>query len=248
MAFTDVIKPGDKIDIRLLQQIENAAVADADIKLYKSQVQDIHKDGQLEIDMPTEGTKLILLPLNVRLELVFYSGSVLYRCIGQIIERYKRDNRYILKIELKTRPEKFQRREFYRYECSLDFTFYELTKEQMKLETEEEIFRVLEEEKIPEREHKGIIVDISGGGIRFSSECELEENMPVLAAIHLSNKSMNKEFHIIGTVISCRRIENSKDKRNEMRMKFMIKDSKVREEIIRYIFEEERLTRQKVKG
>ena len=25
MAFTDLIKPGDKIDIRLLQQVENGA-------------------------------------------------------------------------------------------------------------------------------------------------------------------------------------------------------------------------------
>ena len=114
MAFTDLIKPGDKIDIRLLQQVENEERTGDTVKVYKSQVLDINKRGNLEISMPTEGTKLILLPLDVRLEFVFYSGGFLYKSIGQIVERFKRDNIYTLEVELKTRLEKFQRREFYR--------------------------------------------------------------------------------------------------------------------------------------
>ena len=89
---------------------------------------------RLKISMPTEGTKLILLPLDVRLEFVFYSGGFLYKSIGQIVERFKRDNIYTLEVELKTRLEKFQRREFYRYECSIDFKFFELTEEQVHVE------------------------------------------------------------------------------------------------------------------
>ena len=64
------------------------------------------------------------------MEFVFYSGGFLYKSIGQIVERFKRDNIYTLEVELKTRLEKFQRREFYRYECSIDFKFFELTEEQ----------------------------------------------------------------------------------------------------------------------
>ena len=109
MAFTDLIKPGDKIDIRLLQQVENEERTGDTVKVYKSQVLDINKRGNLEISMPTEGTKLILLPLDVRLEFVFYSGGFLYKSIGQIVERFKRDNIYTLEVELKTRLEKFQR-------------------------------------------------------------------------------------------------------------------------------------------
>ena len=89
MAFTDLIKPGDKIDIRLLQQVENEERTGDTVKVYKSQVLDINKRGNLEISMPTEGTKLILLPLDVRLEFVFYSGGFLYKSIGQIVERLK---------------------------------------------------------------------------------------------------------------------------------------------------------------
>lgn len=58
MAFTDLIKPGDKIDIRLLQQVENEERTGDTVKVYKSHVLDINKRGNLEISMPTEGTKL----------------------------------------------------------------------------------------------------------------------------------------------------------------------------------------------
>ena len=45
MAFTDLIKPGDKIDIRLLQQVENEERTGDTVKVYKSQVLDINKRG-----------------------------------------------------------------------------------------------------------------------------------------------------------------------------------------------------------
>ena len=230
MAFTDLIKPGDKIDIRLLQQVENEERTGDTVKVYKSQVLDINKRGNLEISMPTEGTKLILLPLDVRLEFVFYSGGFLYKSIGQIVERFKRDNIYTLEVELKTRLEKFQRREFYRYECSIDFKFFELTEEQADLAT-----------------RTGTIVDISGGGIRFNSDTELKSGDHILAVAHLANERMNQEFHIVGSVISCEKKEQVTEKKYVSRVKFMIKDDRVREDIIRYIFEEERLTRQKDK-
>ena len=236
MAFTDLIKPGDKIDIRLLQQVENEERTGDTVKVYKSQVLDINKRGNLEISMPTEGTKLILLPLDVRLEFVFYSG-----------ERFKRDNIYTLEVELKTRLEKFQRREFYRYECSIDFKFFELTEEQADLATVEEIFAQLRDEHFNDKIRTGTIVDISGGGIRFNSDTELKSGDHILAVAHLANERMNQEFHIVGSVISCEKKEQVTEKKYVSRVKFMIKDDRVREDIIRYIFEEERLTRQKDK-
>lgn len=247
MAVTDLIKPGDKIDIRLLQQVENEEQTGDIIKVYKSQVLDINKRGNVEIAMPTEESKLILLPLNVRFEFVFYSGAFLYKSIGQVVERFKRDNIYTLEVELKTRLEKLQRREFYRYECSVDFKFFELTEKQAELETVEEIYAELREDHFLDKIKNGTIVDISGGGIRFNSDTELKSGDHILAVAHLANEKMNQEFHIVGSVISCEKKEHVTEKKYVSRVKFMIKDDKIREDIIRYIFEEERLTRQKDK-
>ena len=152
-----------------------------------------------------------------------------------------------LEVELKTRLEKFQRREFYRYECSIDFKFFELTEEQADLATVEEIFAQLRDEHFNDKIRTGTIVDISGGGIRFNSDTELKSGDHILAVAHLANERMNQEFHIVGSVISCEKKEQVTEKKYVSRVKFMIKDDRVREDIIRYIFEEERLTRQKDK-
>ena len=119
--------------------------------------------------------------------------------------------------------------------------------EQADLATVEEIFAQLRDEHFNDKIRTGTIVDISGGGIRFNSETELKSGDHILAVAHLANERMNQEFHIVGSVISCEKKEQVTEKKYVSRVKFMIKDDRVREDIIRYIFEEERLTRQKDK-
>ena len=77
MAVSDVIRIGDKIDVRLVQQIENNDKSGETPEVYRSQVLDIKENGNFEIAMPTEKGRLILLPLGVRFEFVFYSLSLL---------------------------------------------------------------------------------------------------------------------------------------------------------------------------
>ena len=92
----NIIKPGDKIDIRLIQQISQNGNKVDEIRVYKSQVYDIYEGGELEISMPSQGGKIILLPLGVRFEFVFYSHGGLYRAEGTVKERFKKDNLYFL--------------------------------------------------------------------------------------------------------------------------------------------------------
>ena len=72
MAVSDVIRLGDKIDIRVAQDLEKP---EKNIKVYRSQVMDIKENGNLEIAMPSEKGQLILLPLGVRFEFSFYTGN-----------------------------------------------------------------------------------------------------------------------------------------------------------------------------
>jgi len=77
MAVSDVIRIGDKIDVRLVQQIENNDKSGETPEVYRSQVLDIKENGNFEIAMPTEKGRLILLPLGVRFEFVLASPEVL---------------------------------------------------------------------------------------------------------------------------------------------------------------------------
>lgn len=246
MKVSELIRPGTKIDIRIVQQIEVEQSTGEPAKRFISQVLDFTANGNIEIAMPTEGSRLILLPLGIRYEFTFYEGGLLYRATGEVRERYKKDNMYMLEVELKTPLEKFQRREFYRYECHQEISYYIITKEQAELDSVDAIFMELRDEHFHEKERQAIMVDLSGGGVRFHSDEKLEDGSYVLVAMHLTNEKVNKQYYVIGHVLRSYRMDNMKGMKYESRIKFLINDSRMQEEIIRYIFEEERRTRQKV--
>lgn len=244
MMVEELIQPGSKIDITVVQQRESTN-GDGP-KVYKSRVLDIKENGNIEIAMPSEGSRMILLPLGVRMEFVFYTKGGLYRSIGQIKERYKSENIYMLEIELNTQLEKFQRREFFRYQYLLDFSYYTISQEESEYESAEALFVYLRESGLDkERENNGSIVDLSGGGIRFRTDTELQQGDNTLFLIRLKNENLNKLYYILGKIIECNQAELENMKKYEVRAKFHIMDNKIREEIIRFIFEEERKERQR---
>ena len=248
MTISELIKPGDKVDLQLVQQIESAEKTGTKATVYKSQVLDRRKNGNFIISMPIEAGRLILLPIGVRYELTFYCGGSMYRCIGQIVERYKKDNLYMLEVELKTQLERYQRREFYRYNCTIDVDFYVLNEEHKTIESTEIIMQDLLDMDFTEERCKGVIVDLSGGGMKFRSEVQLKAGDQILVLLRLINARMDKQYQILGEVIECTEIRVEKMRAYESRVQFSIKDNKIREEIIRYIFEEERKIRKKENG
>ena len=247
MTISNIIRPGDKIDISFAQNASRASEGQELPRIFKSQVLDIRENGNIEISMPSEAGKLILLPLGIRYEMVFFAKNGLYRAIGQIRERYKKDNVYMLEMEFRTQLEKYQRREFFRYPYLLDIVYYTITEEEAKMGSSDAIFIYLRN-KAPSHtniEYRGQVLDLSGGGIRFNVEQQIKPDQYILFEIHLENENVDKYYYIVGIVISCERIEMIQDVRYEARARFLIQDDNVREELIRFIFEEERRTRQR---
>ena len=249
MAISELIRLGDKVDLQLVHQMENAEKTGTTVDVYKSQVLDKRENGNYIISMPIQNGRLILLSLGVRYELTFYSQNGMYQCIGQIVERYKKDNIYMLEVELKTQPQRYQRREYYRYNCALDIDFFSLSEEQKKIESAETILNMLiEEGEYEERRHHGITSNISGGGLKFRSETELKADDYILIYLRLINERMDSQLYLLGKVIACDKIREEHETFYDSRIQFQIKENKKREEIIRYIFEEERKLRRKENG
>lgn len=232
------ISVGDKIE---LQTVEHAAEEKkTDKKIYESRVCDILSEDTLEIAMPMENTKLILLPVDSEYDLVFYGGTGLFQCFARIIDRYKSNNVYILVVELTSNLRKYQRREYYRFSCALEMCARTLQKE--------EIAAV--EKRLPYSLTPGlplkqsVIVDISGGGLRFISSQKYEEESMLYIKYHLVKKGERTAYEVIGKVLNVRELEN-RPGTWEHRVQYYDMDTDVREEIIRYIFEEERKSRRK---
>lgn len=240
---TSFLKVGSKLDIRLENQPEIEG-EEKQPRTFKSVLYNIQENGNLEISMPMIGGKLILLALDVRYELVIYTREGMYCCIGQVKERYKKDNLYMVSMELKTAPSKLQRREFYRLKCLLDIRYVPVSQEEAQDFTVEELFRMYQREGKAESWREATAMDISGGGIRFVSREELTAKEQILIRFTLQNTLMRQEFELLGSVLFTKVLEDSTT-RFEVRAKFDLEDERAREQIIRYIFEEERKNRKR---
>ena len=151
--ISEVITIGDKVDIRQVSQIENEKSTGELPHMYKSQVLDFLENGEIELAMPTEGGKIRLLMLGIRYEFVFYAKTGLYRAYGQVKERYKTDNQYMLRISLNTQLNKYQRREFYRLSYTMEMTYVPVKEELVKL-PQEEFEKAMQEEESEKAQKK----------------------------------------------------------------------------------------------
>lgn len=234
------IEPGCRIELQAMNRLNenNESVR----KTYLSQVYEIISEDRMEITMPIEKTKLILLPIDSEYDATFF-GDHIYQCFLRIIDRYKSNNMYILVVEMTSNLRKFQRREFYRFSCALEMWARPLQEEEMKaVEQNEEYHQTL---GLPLKE--SVIVDISGGGLRFMSSQYYEPDSFIYCSFHLLIGGHNKDCEIIGKILKVKELENKKGT-YEHRVQYVNLDVNVREEIIKFIFEEERKNRRREKG
>lgn len=209
-------------------------------KIYSCQVYEIVSEDTLEITMPVEQGKLILLPIGKEYDIRFYAGAVLYQCFAKVIDRYKSNGTYLLLMELTSNLRKHQRREFYRFSCVLEMLSRNVEEEEMMDENEKE--NIVLQPGLPLK--RSVIVDISGGGLRFISTQRYEVGSLLVCIYNLLVGGERKQLEVIGKVLSVREMDNRRG-HYEHRVQYHNLDSKVREQIIKYIFEEERKSRNK---
>lgn len=237
--LSDILRPGDKVELQSIKHVRNDDDP-AGKRVYFSQVHEVQSDDHIEILMPLEKTKLILLSVDAEYDLYFYTSSGLYQCFARIVDRYKSDNIYILMLELTSSLRKNQRREFYRFGCALEMNIRYLTEQEcMQKQT------YILDDLLPYQ--KCIVVDISGGGLRFVSRQKYEEGSLVACKFLLLTDKGAKEYSPVGRVLSTKESASKSDV-YEHRVQYVSIGVEEREEIIRYIFQEERKQRRKESG
>lgn len=239
--LTKLVSPGDKIDLNAVERLRGEKAEDK--RIYYSQVHEVISSDRMEIIMPTEKTKLILLPVDSVYDMVIYTQGTIYQCFVRIVDRYKSNNLYILVVELTSNLRRYQRREFYRFSCAIEMAARTLADEEIKLLEGREKFKAIQ--GFPMK--KGIIVDISGGGLRFITEETYDRDRLIYCTYQLLLNGENKECNMVGKVLSVKPVEN-REGVFEHRVKYVNIEVEKREEIIRYIFQEERKNRKKETG
>lgn len=233
------ISKHNKIELQNVEK-DGEKQGDEKRKTYISSVYNILTEDTLEITMPVEKTKLILLPVDSEYDMIFYGDGNLYQCFARIIDRYKSDNAYLLVMELTSNLRRYQRREYYRFSCALEM--YARNLEETEVQTIEQNMPYALTPGLPLKQ--SVIVDISGGGLRFLSSQSYEPGSLLYCSYHLLKDGERKKYEVVGKVLSVRELEN-RSGTFEHRVQYYDMDTDTREEIIKYIFEEERKSRKK---
>lgn len=236
IILSKYISPGNKIQLQKIQRIKEE---DEERKLYDSQVIDIISDDRIEVSMPFVKSKLVLLPVYGEYNVFFYTQGGLYQCSARVADRYKNNNVFSVLLDLTSNLRKYQRREFYRFSCALEMN--SRTLEEKEIQAVESNTNLL----VPELPlQRSIIVDISGGGLRFVSNYAYEVDSMILCKYDLWISGESKNFNLIGKVLAVKEVENRPGV-YEHRVQYVNMDKENREEIVRYIFDAERKSIQK---
>lgn len=241
---------GNKVDVARLQKLKNGD----DFPILSSKVVDIIDDTTLVISMPMDKTVTIPLSSNEKVELFFYAQNSILSASAVAMERYYEGTIPVVKLKFVSPLEKFQRRQFYRIECYIPFSYHTMTEEEMKTMLEfrgsdrssnQKFYEHLQNAVDETTEWKdGVILDLSGGGMRFVTDVEPQKSLPLLLTFDITVGQEKMTLNLILIIIS---VEEKREIRGkfEVRAKFYrIKDT-FRDTIVKFVFDEERRIRSK---
>lgn len=235
---------GNKVEIRKKKR-KSGDGEEPEASIYYSKVCDVLSEDKIEITMPMEKTKIVLLPVRAEYDLYFYTPNGVYQCRARVAERGKKNNVFVLVMELTSNLRRNQRREFYRFSCALEMNTRALDEEEVELLERDGMLEDVMAEG--EQLKQSVIVDISGGGLRFVSEHKYDRESIILCKYQLDTERGIKEYEIFGKVLD---VEESQTRHGifEHRVQYIDIDDTSREEIIKFIFETERKNRKRQGG
>ncbi|SHE60081.1 c-di-GMP-binding flagellar brake protein YcgR, contains PilZNR and PilZ domains [Thermoanaerobacter uzonensis DSM 18761] len=184
--------------------------------MYSSQVQDISKNGTILIDTPVYSGHLVPVRIGSIVQVIYFTKQGLFTFYAKVLNRFS-GKLALLEIMPISNVERLQRRQYFRLEKVIPFT-YTISEEEDKV-------------------YKGLIQDISGGGLK----CKVDKKLEVGTIINCVF-TLDQEITVSGKVV---RYDESLEKGYEVGICYVDIDEKVREKIISYIFEEQRKSRQK---
>ena len=237
--LADYISPGNRVELKATGKIwmdEDARTK----QIYMSKILDITSDDRIEVLMPYEKGRLVLLPVDGEYNLCFYSNRGLFQCYSRIVDRYRSDNIYVLVLDLTSELQKLQRREYYRFSCALELKSRLCSREELEAFEMNRSYLVTPGTNL----QRSVVVDISGGGLRFVANFKYDEGSTIYCSYRLPGNVSDKDYEMICHVLKAQELEN-RPGLYEHRIQYIYIDETSREDIIHFIFEEERKIRKK---
>lgn len=248
----ELLQIGDKVDVK---QLDHMGAPLKQAKTYVSQLLDFIDGNTICIAMPMFNGHMVLLQPDENYKLIFYSAKGLYQCSCSMREAYRENSTIIAKVQITSDLEKFQRRQYYRLECIHEFEYRVVTNEEMLLLDTLTTKAMTSEQRSEIRKRinqfdrlwqKASITDLSGGGAKFNSDETLEVGNKIRMKIDFITGGELKKLVIGAEIIASTKLMNRIGK-YEHRTEFTDIGKIDREDLIKYIFEQERRRRRNEK-
>ena len=186
---------------------------------YTSHVADVLGEHALLVYTPISKGNLVRLPEGEDYVFLFFARDELLQAVGTIMEHCVQKNIYYIKISYGSCT-RLQRRNFFRLNCILDFQFTDAPEP--------------EDESKPDEMpvYKGIIKNISGGGIFFVSARTLSENGKIRCQLPLNSQNAS----VKGRVAEARPSDTADDL-FQYRIEFIDIEPAMQEKIVQFVFD-----------
>ena len=210
--FEKILSIGDKIQVISLEKFKGVE--------YVSQVANVHK-SYIDIFNPIYKNALVYFRFNEKLKIIVIKPEVILEFKSKVVERgYGKIP--VLRLEPISELRRIQRREYFRLKILKSFEYKVIDDKNKKGEAP--------------RLYSGIILDISGGGVLFSSKHDLDQNdliefeLPLGkdGKIILTGKVVRKQYNVQQSFLY------------EYGVKFEDLNTKDKELLIKFIFDEQR--------
>ncbi len=234
------ISIGNKIELVMLDDIIRN---EKNKKVYVSKIFDILPGNKLQIAMPIYEGKIVPLSISDKYSACFYTDKGLLQCNVIVTARYKEGHMFFLEVLILGQLEKVQRRQFYRYVCKLNAKVRVVSDQEY--ETGKPDVEVISEDDLEWNDAK--LLDISGGGAKIFQKQFLDKNEIVKLKFVLSVENYVFRLSLFARVLSSVHVQNHSEI-IEQRLEFLKITKDERDNIIKYIFECERLNRAKEMG
>lgn len=218
------IKIGDRLEITLLRDRKIG-------KVHVSQVEEIMPNNMLLVHMPISYGQLVKLPTKERYGMLFFTDKGMINFEAEIVGFKKEAEFSYMVVHTLTEGERMQRREFFRFSSLIPIKFAPMSEDSKGNSTTEETL------------FDGIVKDLGGGGIRFVTNESFDEKTKVKCVLMLGDNCLIA----VGNTLHKQCFPKANYK-YQYRLEFVGISPAEQEEIIQYIFNEQRKIIQKTRG
>jgi len=200
-------------------------------------IHELLSGNRIMLTNPLRRATLVPLHSGERYNAFFFIGSKIYNAPISVVKNHTDGNFRIVEVQMTGQLLKYERREFFRLDAEIDVRYLVLTADNAAAFKEATANGTLLQ--MPGFEN-GITLDISGGGMRFTSGKQMNAGSMVITHMVADTPSGEKKNYVfLGKVIRSERYKDNRD-RFEHRMQFVDMKREARDEFVRFIFECER--------